>query len=63
MSALERRLIILVDEWLWIGLCTYLWHAHREAFWPVFAAGVVLVYAVSYPLYFMWRRRAGRGVL
>lgn len=62
MSIFQRRLIILIDEWLGILLCCWTYHAHREAFWPVFAAFVVLTYFFGYIPYWVhydkwWRSK------
>ncbi len=52
MTKLQARLIILADEWLGIALLTFLWRSgDREAFWWVLSTWTILVYGVSYPLY------------
>lgn len=62
MTQLQARLIILIDEWLGVALCCWCYHYHHETFWYVFTAFVVLVYGLSYPLYFFrWRRRGPLG--
>jgi hypothetical protein len=49
----QRRLFILVDEWLGVVLLCWLWHAHREAFWPVAGLWGVFVYGFGYVPYWL----------
>lgn len=53
MTPFQRRLFILLDEWLGVLLLYHLRSSHDPFFWPVLAVWVVAVYFVSYPLH--WR--------
>jgi hypothetical protein len=57
VTKLQRRLIILADEWLGVLLCSWAWHVHREVFWYVFGAWFTAVYVISYPLHWIRSRR------
>lgn len=57
MTPLQRRLVIALDEWLWIALALYLHRTHDPAFWWVFAAGFILIYCISYPAHWRAERR------
>lgn len=59
MTPLQRRLFILVDEWLGIALCLYLWKTHDVLFPYVLTMFLVAVYGISYPLHW-WAERKGR---
>jgi hypothetical protein len=51
MQPWQRRTFIAIDEWLWIALCLYLHRVGDPLFLHVLVAGIVLIYLVSYPLY------------
>jgi hypothetical protein len=52
-------MFILADEWLGVVLCLYLWKTEDRAFWPVLITWAVLVYAISYPWYWLsYRQRS-----
>jgi hypothetical protein len=57
VKARHQRLFILVDEWLGVALCLYLWKTDDRAFWPVLITWAVLVYAISYPWYWLSYRQ------
>lgn len=54
MTVFQRRLIILIDEWLGVALCCWCRHYHPDTFWPVLITFVIFVYGISYPS-FWWR--------
>jgi hypothetical protein len=54
MTPFQRRVFILIDEWLGILLCVYLWRTHDSAFWTVFIMWTSVVYGCSYPLH-LWK--------
>jgi hypothetical protein len=56
VTKLQQRIFICIDEWAGVALCCWCWHAHREAFWFVFAFWAFCTYVVAYPAHWGWWR-------
>lgn len=58
MTPLQSRLTLMVDEWLGIALCLWLWRQKDYTALAVAATGlVVFVYLVGYPMHWKLERR------
>jgi hypothetical protein len=62
MTAFQRRLFILFDEWIGAVLVLYLWRTGDKLFLPVFIFWGIAIYGISYPLHWYYQYRERKPV-
>lgn len=54
MTTFQRRIVIMIDEWLGWTALLYLYEHKAPPFWPCLVFFLVTVYGISYPV-FWWK--------